>query len=117
MYTINYTSNRALDVYPSQHVDSTVLVILHGGGFIIGNKDVFSTIAKILNKEYNYTIVVPNYTLTKFDTGEIFGFFTTQVFFLICLAVSAMTKLEYIALGSFLVFIIVLNAMLFKNKY
>jgi acetyl esterase/lipase len=117
MHTVYYTNDLALDVYPSENENATVLLILHGGGFLIGHKGVLSSIATILNTEHGYTVVVPNYTLTKFDTGELLSFFTVQVFFTICLAVSAISKIEYVALCAFLVFIIVLNIMLIKNNY
>lgn len=115
--TINYTDQNLLDVYPASKPNAVVVICVHGGGFIMGNKDIFKKTAEMLCEEVDYTVVVPNYTLTKLDTKEVMNIFMAQAFFFVCLSITSTTKLDYVCLAVLLFLVIVFNVFLVSASY
>lgn len=55
--------NKEEDKYQNKHI----ILLVHGGAWMMGDKLYFATMAKYLCERLNITCVVPEYTLSRFD--------------------------------------------------
>ena len=116
MITREYRTGLFLDIYTTDTGGKLpVLVMVHGGGFMIGSRSIMHEMACNFSSR-GFVCVSPSYSLTKMSPRTYMTFVTVQALVVIILSVTAKSKIDLSVLLFLVIILMISDCLLLHNN-